>query len=237
MANSYFQFKRFTIQQDRCGMKVSTDGCLQGAWTPIDDSVKVVVDIGAGTGLLSLMLAQRSDAIQVDAIELDVAATQQAMQNAAASPWSDRVKLINADVRTHSFDNRYDLAICNPPFFSNSLLGDKDLRNQARHTVTLPHLDLLNVLNRALKPDGYASIMLPIAEHETWDRLLQKSGWHIHRRLFIHPYEKSSANRLISLCSRNELQCTNEERLVIYSNPNQYSPQASELLRPFYLKL
>src|SRR5688500_11779251 len=130
MANQYFQFKQFSIQQDRCAMKVSTDACIQGAWTPIADNVKDVLDIGAGTGLLSLMLAQRNYDIRIDAVELDVEAAQQAKENVASSPWKDRVEVIQADVTQHSFTKLYDMVICNPPFFNNSLLGDTDTRNQ-----------------------------------------------------------------------------------------------------------
>lgn len=237
MANSYFQFKQFTIQQDQCAMKVSTDACLQGSWTPIAECVSDVLDVGTGTGLLSLMLAQRSETIQIDAVELDEAATQQAKENVASSPWKDRVKLINADIRSYSFRKQYDLVICNPPFFSNSLLGETDSRNLARHTVSLSQLDLLSVLNRVLKADGYASILLPVAQHATWAKLIEDFGWNINRRLDIHHKSNSSVNRIVSLCSRKPTEKLVEERLILYMAPSQYSAEATELLKPFYLKL
>ncbi len=217
-------------------MKVSTDACLQGAWTPIANNVKSVLDIGAGTGLLSLMLAQRSDRIQVDAIEIDSDASRQAQDNAAATPWSNRVRVLNADVTKHNYSEQYDLAICNPPFFNNSLLGDNDQRNLARHTVSLSYTNLWNVLNQVLKPDGYASIMLPVVEHSEWEELLRANDWHINHRLCIHHRANSSCKRIISLCSRIGLQSVTEKKLIIYSAPNQYSPEASELLKPFYLR-
>lgn len=217
-------------------MKVSTDACLQGAWTPIAENVTSVLDIGAGTGLLSLMLAQRSDRIQVEAIEIDSDASRQAQENAASSPWSNRVHVINGDATQHLYTKQYDLVICNPPFFNTSLLGDQDSRNLARHTVSLSYPDLWNVLNQVLKPDGYASIMLPVVEHAEWESLLNANDWHINHRLCIHHRANSSCKRIISLCSRDATEKPIEEKLVIYSAPNQYSPEASELLKPFYLR-
>ena len=217
-------------------MKVSTDGCLHGAWTPIAESVTSVLDIGAGTGLLSLMLAQRSERIHVDAIEIDRDASIQAQANAASTPWSNRVSVINADASQHLYSKQYDLVICNPPFFNNSLLGDQDNRNLARHTVSLSYSDLWNVLNKVLKPDGYASIMLPVVEHTQWESLLTANDWHINHRLCIHHRANSSCKRIISLCSRNATEKVIEEKLVIYSAPNHYSPETSELLKPFYLR-
>ncbi len=237
MPNPYFQFKQFKIQQDRCAMKVSTDACLQGAWTPITERVKNVLDIGTGTGLLSLMLAQRNERIQVDAIELDRSAAEQAAENVASSPWRNRVKVIHADVKSYPFKQQFDLLICNPPFFVNSLLGDTDSRNQARHTVALSHFDLLQVLERVLHKDGYASILLPVVEHGDWERLLEGKGWHINHRVNVYPKADRSANRVISLCSRLVTDRPIEETLVIYVAPRQYTVQAAKLLKPFYLKL
>lgn len=217
-------------------MKVSTDACLHGAWTPIAEKVTSVLDIGAGTGLLSLMLAQRSDRIHVEAIEIDRDASRQARENAASSPWSNRVNVLNADVTKNLYNEKYDLVICNPPFFNNSLLGDKDSRNLARHTVSLSYSELWNVLDQVLKQDGYASIMLPVVEHAQWESLLTANDWHINHRLCIHHRANSSCKRIISLCSRNATEKVIEEKLVIYSAPNQYSPETSELLKPFYLR-
>lgn len=217
-------------------MKVSTDGCLQGAWTPIAENVRSVLDIGAGTGLLSLMLAQRNNRIQVDAIEIDSDAAIQAQANAASSPWNSRVRVLNVDATKYPYNKQYDLVVCNPPFFNNSLLGDNDSRNLARHTVSLSYSDLLNVLNKVLKPDGYASIMLPVVEHAEWESLLNANDWHINHRLCIHHRANSSCKRIVSLCRRKAIEKPIEEKVVIYSAPNQYSPETSELLKPFYLR-
>ena len=218
-------------------MKVSTDACVQGAWTPVDESVKHVLDIGTGTGLLSLMLAQRNLQIHIDAVELDEDAAQQALQNAALSPWSKRINIIQADARAYVTTQQYDMVICNPPFFNNSLLGDTRSRNTARHTLSLSYTDLLGILSRALTDNGYASILLPVTEHEEWTAILEKNNWYVHRRLLIQPKADSKPNRVVSICSRKECEGVVEEKLIIYSRQSEYTQEATELLKPFYLKL
>jgi len=237
MSNHYFQFKQFTIHQDKCAMKVSTDACIQGAWTPIADDVVDVLDIGAGTGLLSLMLAQRSRNIQIDAIELDADAATQASENIRASMWADRINVIQGDVTTHPFTKQYDMVICNPPFFNNSLLGEDEQRNSVRHTITLTYDALLGALGNVLKPTGYAAILLPTAEHEVWQKSLKKNGWGITKLLEVHPKESSGYNRVISLCSKQPMAQTEIEKLQIYKTGGGYTNTFTQLLQPFYLKL
>ena len=205
MSNHYFQFKQFTIHQDKCAMKVSTDACIEGAWAPIADDVVDVLDIGTGTGVLSLMLAQRNSSIHIDAIELDADAAIQAKENVSASPWADRVQMMQGDVTTHQFTKQYDMVICNPPFFNNSLLGDDAQRNSVRHTISLSYDALLAVLQNVLKPTGYAAVLLPAAEHDVWQNLLLKNGWGITRFLQVHPKEKGGYNRVVSLCSKQPM--------------------------------
>lgn len=237
MSNHYFQFKQFTIHQDKCAMKVSTDACIQGAWTPIAGSVVDVLDIGAGTGLLSLMLAQRNSNIQIDAIELDTDAAAQASENINASPWADRINVIAADVTTHPFTKQYDMVICNPPFFNNSLLGDDEQRNSVRHTISLTYNALFSVLQKVLKSTGYAAILLPTAEHEVWQQLLTKNGWSITKLLEVHPKETGGYNRVVSLCCKEQTIATEVAKLQIYKTGGGYTDNFMQLLQPFYLKL
>ncbi|RYD55448.1 MAG: methyltransferase domain-containing protein [Sphingobacteriales bacterium] len=236
MSNSWFRFKQFTIHQDRCAMKVSTDACIQGAWTPMADTVKHVLDIGTGTGLLSLMLAQRAAGINIDAIELDADAASQARENVSASTWANRIDVMQGDILNMSIDKQYDLIICNPPFFNNSLLGDDINRNNVRHTLSLTHDQLFEVIKKCLAPDGYASILLPTTEHEGWERLVNEAGWVIHHRLHIIPKEGSSPNRVVSLCSRVANDLPVEEKLVIRDKEG-YTEDFKRLNRPFYLML
>lgn len=237
MGNNYFQFRQFKIEQDRCAMKVSTDACIQGAWTPVSSSTKTALDIGTGTGLLSLMVAQRNSVIKIDALEIDSSAAQQARDNITASPWADRITVVEADVRQYSFAKKYDLIICNPPFFINSLLSDKHERNQARHNLSLSFKELLSVIKLNLHKGGYASVLLPVAEHKIWKSLVEANGWKVNHELHIIPRIGQTANRIISLCNANAAKESMEEELIIRSHDDQYSAEFREMLSPFYLKI
>ncbi|MCD6064545.1 MAG: methyltransferase small [Flavipsychrobacter sp.] len=235
MSNNYFQFKQFLIRQDKTAMRVSTDACIQGAWTPIGSGVKQVLDIGTGTGLLSLMLAQRNADILIDAIELDAHAAGEALDNVAASPFSERINVTEDDVRDLVLNKQYDLIVCNPPFFRDSLLGPQANRNTARHALSFSYADMFETLQKYLSPEGYASILLPPVEHEKWEEMLQVNGWNVFHRLHVRPRSNNEVNRVVGLCS-NGGKGNEVEELVIYEDKN-YTPQFSALLQPFYLKL
>lgn len=236
MSNNYFQFKQFTVHQEHCAMKVSTDACIQGAWTPVEPSVSKVLDIGAGTGLLSLMLAQRFDHIDIDAVELDKDAAEQAKKNFKDAPWSNRISLYHSDIKSYSFGQLYDMIICNPPFFQNSLQSDKVNRNMARHTGSLSYIDLLMSFDRLLTSDGYASVMLPVAEFEVWEKLLHENDWSVSTKLLVRPRAEQKHNRVISLCKRGDTSSVRFQELSIY-DINGYTNEFTQLLAPFYLKL
>lgn len=218
-------------------MKVSTDACIQGAWTPIADTVKHVLDIGAGTGLLSLMLAQRSSKVVVDAIELDKGAAEQAIHNFASSPWTERLHLFQSDVRGFDIAKQYDMVICNPPFFQNSLLGPDADRNNVRHALSLSYQDLFDVLKRAVKPARYASVMLPTTEHSIWEELLANNSWTVFKKLLVRPKDSFVPNRVISLCTADNKIKQPDETLCIYNDDSSYTEEFSKLLSTFYLKL
>jgi len=225
------------VQQERCGMKVSTDACIQGAWTPIAGNVKYVLDIGTGTGLLSLMLAQRNSDIIIDAIELDEAAAQQACENAATSPWADRIKVLQGDVKTYPFNRGYDMVICNPPFFHNSLQSTEAARNNARHSTQLTLNALEEVVSKVLTADGYAAIILPAAEHEHLQKLFAEKGWANMARLMIVPKPGAEANRIVSLWTKNMTVPDVTETIQVRDSSDGYTEAFKELLHPFYLFL
>src|SRR5262245_58656662 len=142
MPNSYFQFKQFVIHQEHCAMKVTTDGCLFGAWVAASKAGnaaagKHVLDIGTGTGLLSLMYAQKHPHAQIDAIEIDEAAAQQAADNFAASPWQKRLQLIHSDIKDYRPSHPYDTIISNPPFYENQLSSGNAKKNMAHHSSSI----------------------------------------------------------------------------------------------------
>ncbi len=236
MANTYFKFKQFTVEQGQCAMKVSTDACIQGAWTPIEEHVQTVLDIGAGTGLLSLMLAQKTDAVIIDAVEIEAKAAEQAEDNFKLSQWSNRLSVINDDVKKLS-NKHYDMIITNPPFFNNSLQGKSAQRNTARHTNELSFDDLFHSISMLLATNGYASVMLPPTEFKLFESIVLQNDWHVFNRLNIIPKKNRDANRVVGLIRKGEVSTPNAEDLVIKEEGESYTKQFVELLQPYYLYL
>lgn len=237
MANNYFQFKAFEVQQEFCAMKVSTDACIQGAWTPVCEDVITVLDIGCGTGLLALMLAQRFDKINITAIDIDIAAAQQAKENCLASPWHDRIKVLHGDVKNYPFAQQFDMIICNPPFFQNNLKNNEANRSLARHDVALSLPNLFEMMVTHLAPNGVASILLPIAEQERWAKLLSDNGWHFVEQLNVLPRATKPANRIISLCARRDSETKVQTIAIKNEYNNDYTQAFIQLMQPFYLNL
>ena len=236
MANSYFDFKQFRIEQGNCGMKVSTDACIQGAWTPVPDGPCRMLDVGAGTGLLSLMLAQRAPEARIDALEIDAAAATQAAENSAASPFADRIRIHQQDVRTFEPKEPYDLILCNPPFFINSLNSPEAARNLARHNDTLQQADLLRLFERTLKANGLAAVLLPFAESNLFTVLAAQHGWFLHQMLSIKDHEAAKVKRVVSVFARIAMP-VQQDVLIIKNAAGDYTPQFRKLMAPFYLHL
>lgn len=237
MSNSYFQFKQFRVEQGRSAMKVSTDACIQGAWTPVQAEARKVLDIGAGTGLLSLMMAQRFPQLEIDAVELNEDAAHEAADNIAASPWSARIRVHQGDVRELELSPAYDVVICNPPFFTDHLHGDDDSRNSARHAHTLSAAELEHVLRRSLKEGGRVSLLLPVTEWESRAAYLERCGWFLLHRLDVRSKAEKQPERIVSIWARHSDQVTIREELTVYRGHNQYTAEAGALLRDFYLRL
>ena len=160
-----FSFKEFTIQQDKCAMKVGTDGILLGAWASVD-GVKKALDIGTGSGVIAIMLAQRCKEAEVHAVEVNEAACTQANENMTASPFADRLQAINESIQDYArlTNDTYDLIISNPPFFSGGVFSDNETRAEVRHTIKLPHGDLLVAARNLLEPNGRFCVILPYLE-------------------------------------------------------------------------
>jgi len=237
MRNPYFQFKQFRIAQERCAMKVTTDACIQGAWTPINQNVNKVLDIGAGTGLLSLMLAQRNVDIAIDAIEIDVDAATQAAENISASPWEERIHIHEGDIRSFTPAHKYDLIITNPPFFNNSLLSDKSSINAARHTQALPYEELQRAISKLLHDDGYYSVLLPYAEYQLWKEMQLSQGWQECGSLSVSHRQGAAVKRVVGLFSKLAAAEVIKEQLVIKGEAQQYTAEFIQLLFRFYLDL
>jgi tRNA1Val (adenine37-N6)-methyltransferase len=231
-----FTFKQFFVAHDRCAMKVGTDGILLGAWAPLS-SVTRILDIGSGSGLLALMLAQRSDThVRIDAVELDSAASQQAKENISASPWADRIAVYSEDIidfaDTRSAD--YSLIISNPPYFPPGIACGSAEREQARYTTLLTHEALLRCAHQLLMPDGLFCVVLPVQVAENFIPLAQQHNWYVHQQLRVSEQEDKPAHRVLLALSRQEKECVNAS-LAIRDEERRYSTAFQQLTKDFYL--
>ncbi|MBQ6202648.1 MAG: methyltransferase [Prevotella sp.] len=230
MANDYFQFKRFIIHQDLCAMKVGTDGTLLGAWARGGHRV---LDIGTGTGLIALMMAQRFDDALVDAIDLDDEACIQARQNVAESPYSDRIKILNKSLQTFSNimpDETYDAIVSNPPYFRHSLKAPDARRSVARHTDTLSYKDLTNCSFKLLSENGEFSIVIPFDCREKLEEEAILSGFFPSRVCAVRTTRKKPPKRYLLAFKKNPTTVQVEELILD-------SEEYKILMKDFYLYL
>jgi tRNA1Val (adenine37-N6)-methyltransferase len=241
MSNNYFQFKQFTIQQEHCAMKVCTDACLFGAWVADkiknkNSKVKSILDIGTGTGLLSLMLAQQTNAM-IDAVEIDEAAAIQTSQNFETSPWKERLHVYHSSIQ--EFDQitnqHYDLIISNPPFFENDLKGDNVKRNIALHSSELSLDELLNAIDTYLNNDALFAVLLPYHRSGYFEKLA-RLRFFLHEKVLIKQTSNHNYFRSMLLFGTKKVE-TRESELIIREEDQQYSKNFTALLQDYYLYL
>ncbi len=236
MANTYFSFKQFTIHHDACAMKVGTDGVLLGAWCTIPTHGSTL-DIGSGTGLIALMMAQRG-AVQVDAVEIDPSATAQAKGNVAASPWAERITVYGDDIVGYATTctTRYEQIVSNPPYFQLSLLPEKAERQVARHTLTLTYESLLRCATQLLSPTGRIALVFPTDVEAVLLQLAEQEGLTLVRRMHVKGNSQVAVKRTLAEWSRiaHPLQ---EETLTIEVARHQYSDAYIALTKDFYLNM
>jgi tRNA1Val (adenine37-N6)-methyltransferase len=247
MMSTGFRCKQFFVDHGDCAMKVSTDALLLGAWTQVP-AQGAVLDIGCGSGILSLMLAQRCAQSLVDAIELDATAAVAAAKNFAASPFAAQLRLIQGDILTypasadHLSERRYQLIISNPPFFVEALKSTDARRQQARHTDTLPFAALLQVAADLLSRDGKFSLVLPCVEAEQLLVIALDSGWQLERDCWVQSIPTKAPLRRLLTIGRKPLHLSSAskspqpEQLLIRELDGQYSAGFRQLLKDFYLK-
>ncbi len=234
MPNDFFQFKHFRIEQGDCAMKVTTDGCLFGASIELTGKEKNVLDIGAGTGLLSLMIAQRSKA-RIHAVEMDESAAQQATQNFANSPWASRMTLFTASIQGFVTDRvaPYDLVVCNPPFFRGHLRSGTT-RDVAIHDDMMPKEDLVLALDKLVAADGQFWVMYPAHEFEQFNLLAAQQGWHCQKRIEVYNQPGKSVFRVMGALARDGGQCE-VTTVCIRDSSGSYSPEFAALVEDYYL--
>ncbi len=272
MPNSYFQFKQFTVHQDRSAMKVSTDACIFGAWmagicasptssgypaTAYSDATALAspascsalpaspgscsappafstaLDIGAGTGLLSLMVAQQFSGV-ITAVEIDPSAASQASENFLASPWASRLSLVSGDIR--AFSGAFDIIFSNPPFFENDLRGPSGQRNQARHDDTLGFTALLASVRRLLAPSGVFGVLIPY--HRLKEFLALATDFSCQRITLVRQTPKHGFFRAMLMMKQHPISdsSTITDELTIQDS-RTYTPECEDLLKPYYLHL
>lgn len=233
MSNSYFQFKQFVVRHDRCAMKVGTDGVLLGAWAPVRPACRVL-DVGTGSGLVALQLAQRAPQADILAVEVDAEAAVQAAENVAASPWPSRIRVVCADFTTFASDSQFDLIVSNPPYFTEALQCPDSQRRLARHTVGLDYMTIFARSSALLAEGGTVCIIFP-AEAE--GRVLESaacSGLYPYRRLSVFTKPGKPLRRLLLVFSKALRPCL-QERLCIHQTDGSYSDEYRALTEAFYL--
>jgi tRNA1Val (adenine37-N6)-methyltransferase len=240
MPNSYFQFKSFTIEQDQCSMKVCTDSCLFGAWVAscIEHNLlspKNILDIGTGTGLLSLMLAQKTDA-PVYAVECNANAYTQAKNNCGNSPWNSRLQVFHSDIRNWKPEIKYDLIICNPPFYEDDLLSPDSDKNISKHSTTLSLYELLTIANDLLSNDGHFALLLPWRRSHWFETLSLQQRWYVKQKMLVRQTPLHNYFRTMYLLQK-QTALEEKHEMFIKKNNDEYSREFCDLLKDYYLNL
>jgi tRNA1Val (adenine37-N6)-methyltransferase len=236
LPNNYFQFKEFTIFQDKCALKVSTEACIFGAYLP-KNAIKVL-DIGTGTGLLSLMYAQKSQA-QITAVEIDSNAAQQATFNVKNSNWHNKITVIESDIVAFSkqTNQKFDLIISNPPFYQQSLLSNAIENNIAKHAATLSLIDLAKIIPILLEQNGRFYVLLPKFESEILKKMLLSQHFHVIDELLVRTTEEKSIFRIITGFSKSNSKTISEPKTLLIKENNSYTDTFKNLLQDYYLDI
>ena len=234
MSNSYFEFKRFRIEQQGCSMKVGTDGVLLGAWFRLEPGMSVL-DIGTGTGLVAIMAAQRG-AGSVSAVEIDESAAAQAAANAAASEWGAVIQVVNADVSTFRPGLKFDRIVCNPPYFRDSLRCPDAGRNTARHNDSLSFETLMECAALMLAPAGRLSVVIPADAVETLLKCAAVQGLGLSRRTDVVTVAGKTPKRSLVELSQDGGLDAGHEVLCMFGADGKATAEYAALVRDFYLK-
>ncbi|MDE5786797.1 MAG: methyltransferase [Duncaniella sp.] len=230
-----FDFKQFSIDDSHCDMKVGTDGVLLGSWVNVEN-VHKVLDAGGGSGLIALMIAQRAHDAEVDCVEISADACGDALKNIAATPFSQRVRVINADITEHRFtENNYDLIVSNPPYFTEALQSPEAGRATSRHEGVFGVEWLVKHSTDLLAPNGTLAFIAPTSRDGEIEFLIELNRLHIMRRCKVIPVEGQPAKRTLWQISLKRLRPTENTTIVIRDRNRNLTPQYSMLTYEFYL--
>ena len=231
-------------------MKVTTDACLFGAWMAEEvrsqesgvgsqqSITNYTLDIGGGTGLLSLMFAQKNPEAEIVAVEIDKDAEKQAKENISASPWKERIVVLEGDVKYHNFPNKFDLIISNPPFYEKELRSESEKKNLAHHSENLTIEELLAIIKRYLNPDGFFFLLLPYKRNEEIKKLFKDQQLHISKMILVRQSVKHEYFRIFIKGSlKREEKETEFDELSIWDDNQQYTNEFVTLLKDYYLHL
>lgn len=231
---SGFRFRQFTVHDDQCQMKVGTDGVLLGVWVNVA-GCRNILDIGTGSGVIALILAQRTDSlVRIDAVEASHPDAAQAKLNVGSSPWHERIAIHEGIIQEFASRVRYDLIVSNPPFFSASLLPPSVQRANARHTITLTHEDILQSATRLLTDNGTLAVILPTAEGDMFLKNAHNFGLYVARSLAFNTRPEKKQERWLFELKRGPQQAR-EERLTLYNAMGEWSAGYQKLVGDFYL--
>ena len=234
-----FTFKQFSIEQDMCSMKVGTDGVLLGAWADVSNA-KMLLDIGAGTGVIAIMLAQRTmntEGVKVHAVEIDPMAALQAKENMSDSPFSERLGGVNDSIQSFakSVSLTYDVIVSNPPFFTGGTFSSNQDKTNVRHTVKLPHGDLLQATRSLLAKNGKFCVILPLIEGLRFQDIARTYGFYCTKKTEVYTLTDKAVERLLLQFELNEKEMVSDKLIMLNSQErNDYTDAYKELTKDFY---
>jgi tRNA1Val (adenine37-N6)-methyltransferase len=233
--NPYFKFKQFTVFHDQCAMKVNTDGCLLGSWAAAK-SPQSILDIGTGSGVIALMLAQKYPQAQVDGVEIENTCAKQCIANFTESPFADRLRCYCNAIQDFESDVKYDLIVSNPPYFQNNTPSPNKKRHQARHQMGLSLEELFRKTTSLLTTNGTFCLILPKDLRNAATEQASKTGLHQYEEITLRPLPNKPPHRvLLSFSTRPCVYMSDE--LSIEIDRGHYSPDVTKWLKPYYLNL
>jgi len=237
MANTYFKFKTFTIEQQHCAMKVTTDACLFGAWAA--DQItheQQMLDIGGGTGLLSLMLAHKNQTARITSVEIESTCFRQLTENINHSTFTQRIKPVHGNIVTFKPKQKFNVIVSNPPFYENQLKSEKHTINQARHETSLSLTELFQVVDKLLDDNGVFYVLLPYYRKEETTKIAALTGFGINRLTEVRQTPAHEPFRIMCKLLKGKCQSV-EDEIIIANKDGGYTASFIALLKEYYLHL